>query len=322
MGLFSEIKKLFFAQRSVAKSAANKAKDQGEEIIDSAREKGSELYQKSKAKAEQLKDKVEDKWDQIEDKAEARMDQLEDKAEVWKEKAKVSLDKLEDKADALKDKAEDKLGKLMDAFDVEDDDDDTPAPPPVDKNTGLADDAVERTTLTPTPPDRSIPRDKTFVEKLGEKTLHKAEELGEKTLEGMDKLGDKLEDLAEDVGEKAIKAKDDLVEKAKEVAADLDRKLDETVVKAKKLDEELSANDQDKDGYADTGMDLGKSTLEGQDDFFSKAERFAKGEPLEDRPDVEITQGKPQPKKDIKAAGFEDLDGDGDEIIDDAIIED
>jgi hypothetical protein len=98
--------------------------------------------------------------------------------------------------------------------------------------------------------------------------------------------------------------------------------LDETVIKAKKLDEELSANDQDKDGFADTGIDLGKSTLEGQDDFFSKAERFAKGEPLDDRPDVEITQGEPQQKKDIKAAGFEDLDGDGDEIIDDAIIED
>ena len=322
MGLFSEIKKLFFAQKSVAKSAANKAKEQGEDMIDSAKEKGSEMYEQGKAKAEALKDKMEDKWDQLEDKAEAKMDQLEDKAEVWKEKAKEGLDKLEDKAEALKDKAEDKLGKLMDAFDVEDDGDDIPAPPPADESTGIVEDVVDKTTLTPTPPDRSIPRDKTFVEKLGEKTLDKAEELGEKTLEGMDKLGDKLEDLAEDVGEKAIQAKDNLVEKAKEVAADLDKKLDETVVKAEKLDEELSANDQDGDGFADTRIDLGKSTLEGQDDFFSKAERFAKGEPLDNRPDVEITQGEAQPKKDIKAAGFEDLDGDGDEIIDDAIIED
>jgi hypothetical protein len=80
------------------------------------------------------------------------------------------------------------------------------------------------------------------------------------------------------------------------------------------------------EGVKKKAADVKDSLLEGKDDFFEKAKRFAEGDyrnegkktgdmKMEKNPDY-------KPKKDGgKATGFDDLDGDGDEIIDDAIIE-
>ena len=80
----------------------------------------------------------------------------------------------------------------------------------------------------------------------------------------------------------------------------------------------------DKVGYDE----LEKSTLEGKDDFFAKAERFAEGDyHNEGEGTVRILDSKekeaPQEKEPFKGDihGFEDTDGDGDPLIDDAIIE-
>ena len=68
--------------------------------------------------------------------------------------------------------------------------------------------------------------------------------------------------------------------------------------------------------------------LDGFDDFFSKAARFADGDyhnkGAEDKPEVSIDKSKKQdrPKHTGKLTNFSDNDGDGDELIDDAIIED
>ena len=91
--------------------------------------------------------------------------------------------------------------------------------------------------------------------------------------------------------------------------------------KAKDLDAELSKNDQDGDGFADTPVDLSKSELEGKDDFFKKAEAFAEGRPMDGSTPIEINTDEVAKKETKQAFGFEDLDGDGNEIIDDAIIE-
>lgn len=70
-----------------------------------------------------------------------------------------------------------------------------------------------------------------------------------------------------------------------------------------------------------------KGSLEDKDDFFKKAEAFAEGK-YDNRPRVSKESEKPailgkekeEGKKDDLVPGFEDLDGDGDEIIDDAFI--
>jgi len=142
----------------------------------------------------------------------------------------------------------------------------------------------------------------------------------------MDKGGDALDSaagLSESIGEKVLDAKDSLVEKAKEVTADLGEKLDETIEKAEKMAAEEAANPTPK--YSEETLDTGGSLLDGTDDFFSKADKFADGDygafsegKIEINEDITAT-----PAKEIaKAAGFTDHDGDGNEMIDDAIISD
>ena len=77
----------------------------------------------------------------------------------------------------------------------------------------------------------------------------------------------------------------------------------------------------DKIGYEE----LEKSTLEGKDDFFAKADRYARGDFQKEGAinivDAEKTE--PVEKEPFKGDihGFDDADGDGDPLIDDAIIE-
>ncbi|MCB0644697.1 MAG: hypothetical protein KDC44_23795, partial [Phaeodactylibacter sp.] len=71
---------------------------------------------------------------------------------------------------------------------------------------------------------------------------------------------------------------------------------------------------------------LTKSPLDGTDDFFAKAARFADGDyhnSGKPKPEGEITLSESDaPEEPLaidnrKAAGFEDADGDGNEIVDD-----
>ena len=118
-------------------------------------------------------------------------------------------------------------------------------------------------------------------------------------------------------------AKDSLVEKAKEVTKDLGSKLDETIEKAEKMAAEEAANPTPK--FSEKTLDTGGSLLDGTDDFFNKAAKFAEGEyDSFSEGKIEITDNvtATPPKATSKAAGFTDLDGDGNELIDDAIISD
>jgi coenzyme F420-reducing hydrogenase alpha subunit len=150
----------------------------------------------------------------------------------------------------------------------------------------------------------------------------KAEDIGETILE---KGGEAL-DKAKSFGESVFNKANELVEKAQEEAA---KDAEGIVDKAKDLNEQMEQKIKENTENM-TGDD---SLLGGHDSFFDKAARFADGDyhmkgqnkPAEDDEDMKITKD-PNYKKvdknpDAKVAGFEDLDGDGDEIIDDAIID-
>lgn len=147
-----------------------------------------------------------------------------------------------------------------------------------------------------------------------EKASEKAADFGKKASEN-------FKEASEKIGEKAMDLSDALSQKARELADKIDAKLDETVEKAKKMAEE--ENRESSSSHADTRHDeselLTRSNLEDKDDFFSKADRFAKGKSLLEKDKSENGDG--QRKSNQKAYGFEDLDGDGNEIVDDAILD-
>lgn len=138
----------------------------------------------------------------------------------------------------------------------------------------------------------------------------KTEELGEKVMETGDKLWDKAKELGGDLKGKF----DDLVEKANEEVAK--EKLEDQIEKAEKTAEEIA--EQVKKDTRGGGM------LGGHESFFDKAARFAEGD-YRNEGDMRIEKSdapeEPPVEDDRKVKGFEDLDGDGDEIIDDAILD-
>lgn len=171
-------------------------------------------------------------------------------------------------------------------------------------------------------------------EKVGNKILGKEKENLKKAEEIVENVGDNVlktgkqamekgKTVSENVGEKIIEAKDKLVEKAKEVTDKLGDKLDETIKKAEKMEAEEKANPTPE--FAEKPINLDDSLLDDTDDFFSKADSYSKGDYHSFSTEPVISKNKPEdsekkiPNK-PKAAGFEDMDGDGDEIVDDALI--
>ena len=153
-----------------------------------------------------------------------------------------------------------------------------------------------------------------------EKAADISEKVGAKVLDVGEDLVEKGKDVSEKVGEQVLKAKDKIVKKAKEITADLGEKLDATIEKAEKMAAEEKANPTPE--FAETPLDASGSLLDGKDDFFSKAAAYSEGDHgAFSEGKIEITTPTPDPVvKEIKAAGFTDLDGDGDEITDDAIV--
>ncbi len=161
-----------------------------------------------------------------------------------------------------------------------------------------------------------------ILEKAGEIS----ENVGEVVMEKGSVLMGKGMDVSEDVGSKVLEAKDIVMEKAGEVKDQLAVKLEDTMQKA----DEWAANEKanPKPEFAEDTIDASGSLLEGTDDFFSKADKFASGDYgafSEGKMELdESTKSVAAPKKFEElppATGFDDLDGDGNELIDDAIIE-
>lgn len=188
-----------------------------------------------------------------------------------------------------------------------------------------------------------------FTEDVGKKVLEKGSKVASSAGEITEKVGkkvmdvggdaiDKAGDISEKVGEKMLDAKEKLMDKAQEFSEKISDKFDETYEKAKKLEAEEALEGDSK--YADKPIDIEESLLEDSDDFFAKAEKYAEGnysgksdkmkvDQEADDKTKELKVGETtislpdgdKPKKEMaKAAGFEDLDGDGNEVVDDAII--
>lgn len=258
MGFLSEIKKLLFASKSVAKH-------QGEKGIEYGMEKGAEIASKGK-------DVLSDVGGDIVNKTSGLRDAVLEKSGDALGDLKSSAG---DALGGLKDTAGDALGGLKDAASSTYD--------------SLADNEL-------------VNKAGSFAEDVGGKVMETGGDL-------LDKAGD---------------VKDTLVEKAKEATDKLGDKLDETYEKAKAFEAEEAL--KPKGEFAEETLTAGGSLLDGTDDFFSKADKYAEGE-YDAFSEGKTTISKPDPntiditpKDPIKAAGFIDADGDGDEIIDDAQI--
>jgi len=119
-----------------------------------------------------------------------------------------------------------------------------------------------------------------------------------------------------------METKDNIVDKASDVMDDINTKIDETLDKAKAEEAAEAAAPPPDPFYKTIKESKDDSLLDGTDDFFAKAEKFADGD-YEGVQEGMITVDDTvhEVEKDIaKAGGFTDHDGDGNELVDDAIV--
>ncbi len=165
----------------------------------------------------------------------------------------------------------------------------------------------------------------------GQKAQEISEKVGKRVLEASDEINKRLEEKgsaflgkAQAAGEKLMGKFDDLLEKANQEANAAS--FDDMTAEARRMQEELEAKVKARGQRSNTEnvqRDREKGPLGGFESFFDKASRYADGDYSDDGPHGLRKDPDYKPKKNEgKVKGFEDLDGDGDEIIDDAIIDD
>ncbi|OAV44884.1 hypothetical protein [Lewinella sp. 4G2] len=343
MSIFSDLKRVFFGAKSVAKHQASKAEGKVKEVADDASDAASELADATREAARELMDKT----PEYVAKGKEALEDLTDK--IWRE-----ADAAVDKGKELKDQASDAINAKLDDLRPKEN----------------ASDPFAELDLSPKSPTTSSPPDRDFGEltvseppsAAGEKKLidfeseflqdAKAKAAGaaakanEFVTPGLDaaakagnKMAEKLGDLSETVGKVVMEKGDDLLNRAAETGATAKDKFDDFVdhanVEAEKIRaaeaaeeariaaEVAKARDKAFDG-AEGARDTSDSILSGTDSFFERADRFAKGD-YHDEGGKDMTIKKnpnPEPKPEGGLiAGFLDSDGDGDSLIDDAIIE-
>ena len=259
MGVLSSLKKLLFATESVAKSAAEKS----EEFI-------SEKLSGDASAKNQTAPEVNDIGPKTTGLKEAIL-----------EKAEAGLEKAMDVADTIVDKTVDLAADLG----------------------GKMEKGIDQLSQ-----NENVKKAMDFTEKVGEKVLDTGEEfvdkaksftekVGAKVMEEGGELAEKAKTLSESIGEKVLAAKDEMVEKAKEAAHTLEEKFEELKERAVKSEAEDAA--KPKKDFADTDLTTGGSLMgSDKDDFFSKAEQFAKGK-YDAFSNAEETPAKPEPPKDV-----------------------
>lgn len=277
MGIFDDIKRLFFVNKSVAKSAGKKVVDQTKESVEDLKDEAAAAWEKAKRTGEHVLNETSEKINTVKDD--------------------LDLDSAVERAKAFTRKIQDDL---------------TGEKPSAQGQDRFANDPNAQNNSDSQAESSDMKR--TASEWL-DKAATKAEEVGSAA-------GEKFKDVSEKIGEKALDLSDKLSEKAKEVAERIEKKLDDISEKAERLHHEEMANDHPGTHAAtrhDESETLHRSTLEDTEGFFEKAERFASGKSVNES-NVSPYPEASKPRN--KAYGFEDLDGDGNEIIDDAILDD
>lgn len=174
----------------------------------------------------------------------------------------------------------------------------------------------------------------------GAELLHNAGEAAERIIQKAEETKEKITKQTDRFWEQADEATDKMVEKtdkfwqmAEEKGEALGDKLKSMANKgeqwlddfSKKVEEELAEENEKRNREKENPHAKAYgSTLDGKDSFFEKARKFAEGKgESKDPGGMKIIIDDEAPKKPAKGKlpGFEDRDGDGNELIDDAIID-
>ena len=343
MSIFSDLKRVFFGAKSVAKHQGGKVEGKIRDVADDASDAAEDLADATKEAARDLMDKA----PEYVAKGKDALEDLSDK--IWRE-----ADAAVDKGKALKDQASDAINaKLSDlkpkveepdpfeGFDLG-----TPGKPgQVDRsNLDFGDLTVSEPPAAPGQ-KKLIDFESEFIQDAKTKAGKAASAANEFVTPSLDaaakagnKLAGKIGDVSESVGKVVMDKGGDLLDKAAQTGANAKDRFDDFVdhanVEAEKMRAEEAAEEariaaevakaRDK---AFDGKEAGRSadsTLSGTDSFFDRADRFAKGDYHDEGGKDMTIKRNPNPEAKPQGgliAGFNDNDGDGDSLIDDAIIE-
>ena len=327
MSIFGDLKRVFFGAKSVAKHQGGKAADALKEVGDSLADEGKDLLEDTKVAAKEFANKAPDYFEQGKD----ALEDLTDK--IWRD-----ADAAVDKAKAMKDNASDAINSKLESL--------SPKPEPSTTDTFLDEDfELDLVAEADAPKSGSVDFEEGLIEsartKAGE-VLSNLDEKASPTLDAAARAGlaakDKLADVSEKVGKQVLEKGNDLLNRAAGVGAAAKGKFDDFVDHANDEAEKMRMEDAIRDAkeaaaqaeararaFGDEATrDTSESILDGTDSFFDRADRFAKGDYHNDPTKPSVVPGKTDvPKKPEGGiiSGFLDSDGDGDSLIDDAIIE-
>ena len=186
----------------------------------------------------------------------------------------------------------------------------------------------------------SLEKAKGLTEEVGGEVMKRAEDLWERTKAVAEDVGGRVIETTQQFTERAKTASEGIFSTEQETASTPEAQAtqetqkqssmyENIMKKAEELTEKLKQQVGDDVPKATTiGYDNAKgSLLDDKDDFFERAKRFADGDyhnsgKNEKTKNVEVTKDPnyQKPTSEGKAKGFEDMDGDGNELIDDAII--
>lgn len=286
MGIVNDLKKIFFGASSVAKSAAESTsefiKEEGGEILAKGKEMATEVGKTVLEKTGDLKEAVTEGSGSILDTAKERMSEV--------------ADGFTDNSGSILETAKEKLSEVAEGIS-----ENPIVKSATDKISEISDGLAENP--------------------LVQSAQEKAENLGRKILDTGGDAAEKGLEMSESVGEKLLEAKDRVAENASEIKKQISEKMDETMQKAQAWEAE-QANKPPKGEFADKDLDAGGSLLDGTDDFFAKADKFGDGDyDAVNEGKITIEEAPKDTSKSIAdLAGFEDADGDGNPLVDDADI--
>ena len=345
MALFSDLKRIFFGAKSVAKHQAGKAADAAEDIGRDLGDAAEDLARTTRTAARDLAEKA----PEYVAKGKDALEDLTDK--IWRETPSEPSRKpaaSEDPNAILRDLNQRVQQESTDLEDFEGFDLGTP------KKSGAAErPPIDFEDLTvsekPDAPGKKglIDWESEFMQnakKTAGDVASKADELATPGLDAAARAGhaakEKTGEILTKVGEEVLDKGDKILNRAAEVGADAKEKWDSFVDHASTEAEKMRMEDaiekariagevaeararsfDKKEGERDTS----ESLLDSTDSFFDRADRFAKGDySNEGGKDMRILPNPDTVKKPSKGGsitGFSDDDGDGDPLIDDAIIE-
>jgi hypothetical protein len=334
MGFLNEFKKLFFGAKSVTKSAADKAMETG-------KEKAAEF-------ADKANDYTTKAIDELEEMSKKASEKAGDSWEKTKDYAEEVGEKVLKKSDEFWDKAEQKYKDLLG------DEEEELATSEASPNNGPMETEPTETSKEHTafseefgeePVSKAGNKTAESLENLGKKVLEKSDEINEKLADKAGETWEKTKDYSEKIGGMLFEKGSDLYEKAKKYAEESGEKLEDLIEKANKAAQEAEDKvNQKGTEFSDKVHDTKETFFDKHDDFFSKAQRYADGDhhAFDKKPRVivnpdqkqnestskeerfnELLEGPDDKPKNNKGSikGFDDSDGDGDSLIDDAIVE-